>query len=386
MMKPLFTLVLALAACVQASPLLAQTPGRFLGKEEIVVYGLGLKVEPAVQTVPKGFATIVSTFLQGSQDPGALPPFAPDAEVRATLRGPSFAQAIDLVARPNSPFQIPLLTVAGSHTLENIRLVSGGEVVLYGSPEVARIEVIDKLLVTTVTARPLTADEIREKGIVFDRSNFQAYNFTAAFAIDDGSKIDIGFPVVLPTIAKPQDVNPSVATLAGIDVPLLKSIQTIIPDTLQIQSRIPNLSVVGFSLTLDEQASSQDFYVPPIPGVIVIPGDIGFLNQFFSVMLMVANVAPTGSNLVVTELTANIVLPPGQDNVVGSNDDPLAMARRAAGETPRIVAVTQPGATGLDEALGLVDALDEAAQRRDIGHQVPVAGRNTAWSTRPSPS
>ena len=56
----------------------------------------------------------------------------------------------------------------------------------------------------------------------------------------------------------------------------------------------------------------QNFFVPPIPGVVVIPGDIGFLNQFFSVMLMVGNVAPAGSNLVVTDLKAEIVLPAGR--------------------------------------------------------------------------
>ena len=61
--------------------------------------------------------------------------------------------------------------------LENIRLISNGEVLFYGTPESVTIEVIDQLLVTEVTARPLTADEIREKGIVFDQSNFQAYNW-----------------------------------------------------------------------------------------------------------------------------------------------------------------------------------------------------------------
>src|SRR6185503_12074658 len=60
----------------------------------------------------------------------------------------------------------------------------------------------------------------------------------------------------------------------------------------------------------------KNLIVPPIPGVIVIPGDIGFLNQFFSVMLMVGNVAPGGSNLVVTNLKADIVLPLGADDVL----------------------------------------------------------------------
>ncbi len=341
-------LVLASAALVMAgvSSAQAQSQARFLGREEITLYGIGLKVEPAQQTVPKDFATIVSTFLQTPQLPANLPPFAPDAEVRATLRGPSFAEPRELAVRPNSPFNIPILTIPGTHTLENIRLVSNGEILLYGSPQSVKIDVIEKLLVTTVTARALTADEIREKGIVFDRSNYQAYNFTAAFAIDDGSKIDITFPVVLPTILPPANVDVSTAALSLIDPPMLRDLGTIIPDMLQIQSRIPNLSVTGFTLKLDAPSASQDFYVPPIPGVIVIPGDIGFLNQFFSVLLMVANVAPTGSNLVVSELSASIVLPPGPDNVVGSNDDPLQMARTAAGESPRVVPVRQAGPDG----------------------------------------
>ncbi|MBS1818371.1 MAG: carboxypeptidase regulatory-like domain-containing protein [Acidobacteria bacterium] len=338
--------LMAVLASALLTPAAASAQGRVLGREEILLYGIGLKVDPATQTVPKNFATIVSTYLQAPTLPPETPAFAPDAEVRATLRGPSFPAPIELVAKPNSPFNIPVLTVPGTHTLENIRLVSNGDVLLYGSPETARIDVIEKLLVTTVTTRALTADEIREKGIVYDRSNFQAYNFTAAFAVDNSSNINISFPVLLPTIPQVGDVNPNAADLKTIDAPQLQSLKTLVPDTLQIQARIPNLSVVGFTLTLDQKTGSQDFYVPPIPGVIVIPGDIGFLNQYFSVMLMVANVAPTGSNLVVSELTASIVLPPGKDNVVGSDDDPLAMATRASGAFPRVVAVTQPGPDG----------------------------------------
>ena len=123
--------------------------------------------------------------MQAPQLPGDLPPFAPDAEVMATLRGPSFPTPIELHVKPNTPFNIPPLTVAGTHTLDNIRLVSNGEVVLRGTPESTRHRRHRPLLITQVTARPLTADEIREKGIVFDKSSFQAYNFAAAFAIED---------------------------------------------------------------------------------------------------------------------------------------------------------------------------------------------------------
>ena len=198
----------------------------------------------------------------------------------------------------------------------------------------------------------MTAAEIREKGLVFDKSSFQAYNFAAAFAIED-RKVPINFTVVLPTLQGAQDVSSTEVRLPGIgSQPGLPSLQTIIPDTLKrLQTQIPNLNVVGFTLKVPE-VNGQNFFVPPIPGVVVIPGDIGFLNQFFSVMLMVGNVAPAGSDLVVTDLKAEIVLPAGTDTVAGSSDDPLRMGRTDRGEVPRIQSVVQPGPDG---TLGTAD-------------------------------
>src|SRR5688500_4228372 len=95
-MRPgrLTTAVLAAVLTVTAAvSLSAQRPGRFLAKEDIILLGLGLRVEPARQTVPKDIATIVRTFLQSSSQPGGeAPPFAPGAVIKGTLGGPSFAQ------------------------------------------------------------------------------------------------------------------------------------------------------------------------------------------------------------------------------------------------------------------------------------------------------
>lgn len=364
---------LAMAMLGAAAPAAAQAqPERFLGKEDILLYGLGLRVEPETQTVPKDIATIVSTYLQAPTMPnGELPPFAADAEVRAVMRGPSFPAPVELRVRPNTPFNVPPLTVPGTHTIENIRLVSNGEVLLYGSPESVKIEVIEKLLVTQITARALTADEIREKGIVFDRANFQAYNFTAAFAVTPGQEIRVNIPVLLPNVEAAQVPGAGNAVVPVIDGPSIRSLQTIIPDTLKLQTQIPNLQVVGFQLKVPT-IQGQNFYVPPIPGVIVIPGDIGFLNQYFSVMLMVSNVAPDGSNLVVTDLNARIVLPPGNDNVVGTNDDPLDMAQIATGTAPGVNAVTQPGADG---RLGTADDITALAPGQTGSAEFLVEGR-----------
>ncbi len=354
------------------APLQAQRSGRFLAREDIVLLGLGLTVTPAHQTVPKDIATIVSTFLGAANQPGSLPPFGPDAVIKGTLRGPSLPAPLELSISPGSTalFNIPPLSVPGIHTLDNIRLESGGQTLLFGSPETVTIEVIEKLLVTQVTSRPLTAAEIRDKGIVFDKSSFQAYNFTAAFAIQD-HPIVIDFPVVLPSLQAPGDVAANAATVPRVDPPGLRSLKTIVPDTLRIQTQVPNLSVIGFSLTLDLPVGQQLLSFA-IPGVVIVPGNIGFLNQFFSVMLMVGNVAPAGSNLVVTDLKADIILPRGQDGVVGSPDDPLRMARNESGESPRTRAIVQLGPDG---KLGTADDIASLAPGDSGNAEYLVEGR-----------
>jgi len=61
-----------------------------------------------------------------------------------------------------------------------------------------------------------------------------------------------------------------------------------------------------------------------IPGVLVIPGDVGYLKQFFSAQLFVANGAPVGSGLVVRDVTGKINLPLGPDGVRGRDPDNCA--------------------------------------------------------------
>ncbi|MEQ1872012.1 MAG: hypothetical protein ABL961_18505, partial [Vicinamibacterales bacterium] len=363
-------LIVALFGAMTAEVRL-QAQDRFLAKEDIVLLGLGLRVEPERQVVPKDIATIVSTFLNAATPPaGQLLPFAPDAVVKGTLRGPGVGNGLGLTATPNSPFNIPPLSVPGIYTLEEIRLESGGQILMRGTPESVTIEVIEKLLVTQVTARALSAQEIRDKGIVFDKSNFQAYNFTAAFAIQD-TPVQISFPVVLPALQGAQDISVAQVGLGGLNLPSLPELKTIIPDTLRLQTQIPNLKVIGFALKVPALAG-QTLVVPPIPGVVVIPGDIGFLDQYFSVMLLVGNVAPLGSNLIVTDLRGEILLPPGNDTVVGSADDPLRMAQTTHGTSPRIQLVVQPGPDGV---LGTPDDVGSVGPGESGSAEYLVEGR-----------
>ena len=100
---------------------------RWLAEEQILLYGLGLRAEPEHQTVPKDIATVVSTYLQAPDTiPQGVLPIPADAQVYATLRGPSLPGPVELVTRVNAHFEISPLQRAGIHTLENIRIVREG--------------------------------------------------------------------------------------------------------------------------------------------------------------------------------------------------------------------------------------------------------------------
>ncbi len=104
MRRLLLSLVLLLTAIVPSAAQVAETD--VLGRDDIRLLGVGLRVTPARQVVPKDIATIVSTYLQAPTLPDSpLPPFAADAIVRGTLRGPGFAKPIEITARPNTPVQ-----------------------------------------------------------------------------------------------------------------------------------------------------------------------------------------------------------------------------------------------------------------------------------------
>ena len=97
---------------------------------------------------------------------------------------------------------------------------------------------------------------------------------------------------------------------------------------------IPNFSLSGFQLHPPPEIEEQEgLELPPINGVIVIPGNIGFLNQFFSVILQATNIAPEGSDLVLRQ--AKAVMDRGElvsdDIVLGLLEERLAADDAAGG-------------------------------------------------------
>jgi hypothetical protein len=126
----------------------------------------------------------------------ALAPSLPEPlTVHRELHGPAFLTPLTLSVPAGQALTIPTLPIKGRYTLENIRLVGGGgisndqfpmanggarnaqcpptndqcgngEVLLGASPTTVVIEAIGDVLITSVQPRPLSLQEIRERGIV----------------------------------------------------------------------------------------------------------------------------------------------------------------------------------------------------------------------------
>lgn len=386
--------LLSVAAGAGAPTVSAQSgQSPVLARDRILITGGGLQISPEYQAVPRNTATIVDTHIaqpgtdstnggttgtNGSNgDALALPA---DALVFAELRGPAFGTPVTLTTRPGEPFAIQPLALSGLYYLENIRLVSGGQTLLVGNPDTATLEVIDRVLNSQVTSRALSAQEILDRGIVVDQTNFQVVNFTAAFGLQD-RRVPIDFPMIVPT--RRGDTLPPAAP--AIALPTLQPGATPIPTVrlpeLQEAFQTTNVSVSGLLLQIDDSdVDARGFDIPPIPGVIIIPGNIAYLNQFFSVLLMVSNVAPGNSQLVVRDVTAEIVLPAGNDTVAGSGDDPLRMALLGNPPVPqsRTQLVRQPGPDG---KIGTPDDILTLAPQQSGEGEYLVEGRREGTHT-----
>lgn len=284
-----------------------------VGQDRITIVGVRLEAGPESQTVPRGTPTVVTTRLvapgSGSESlAGALPA---DTIVRAELFGPGLASPKEITTRPNEPLQIPALTQSGDYTLANIRLEGGGATIMDATPPAVAIKVIDRVIATQVSSRPMSLDEIEKAGIVINEKNFTVYEFTVGILTESKVK-EFKLPVVVG-----QKPGEKLRGWGG-------------DRQFNLGPSLPSLAISGFGLKVPD-IDDEELKDISIPGVIIIPGNVAFLNQFFEVLLLLSNVSPAGSNLVVTDLTAKILLPPGNDYVPGTSDDPLRLAETKEG-------------------------------------------------------
>jgi len=340
------TIVLSAVACLtlgSAPSTRTDRLARRIGSMKLVFSGVTATVDPLEPVVPKNVPDGVRIVVTA----GGNPLSAADAEdflggpfeIEGELSGSGLPGAKTLRSETSSLLlPIPALNVSGDYTLSNIRLVVDSKPVLDVTPQQVPLRVIEQVLITSVKTRPLTLDELKKRGVVFDGDDVIGLEFTLAMTLES-KPVNISFPVAFDRqgVAVPQPLKPPARparTGVGIDLP---SFPTIVPLMLEAGDgvELPEIELPG-----GERVEIR------IPSVLVIPGDVGFLKQFFSAQLFVANGTPGGSGLVVRDVSATIQLPPGPDSVPRTADDPLALPELTTGIQEETLPVTGVGPDG----------------------------------------
>ena len=134
---------------------------------DFTIVGVSLQVGPAYQAVPKGIASQVTTgFVNGDKplSDAILAMLPKDFKVVGELTGPTYQTPVILTTTPEKPFDLPTFTIVGKYALANIRLEdNSGKALFAASPQAVVIESISDPIVTSVSTRPLTLAELRDR-------------------------------------------------------------------------------------------------------------------------------------------------------------------------------------------------------------------------------
>lgn len=336
-----------------------------LGQGTLSIAGARLTVSPESQTVPFNTPTIVETELAGFGAGGAVPP--PGLRVLADFTGPEIDGVLPLETIPGEPFRIPRLVLKGEYRLDNIRLLEEDRFLSYAAPRSAGI-LVTQVLVTRISSRPMTLDEIQSRGIALDSDSFRAFNFTFGFAVD-GEIVDYNVPVVYNPVGPGDPLrlvadSPRIGGSRGTTVEKFRPPQ-LAPFVLELEGSggrdggpIPSGGCSNpLGCTIEETVS--------LPGVILFPTDVSLLRQFFSVVLFAKNDAPGGDPLIIRDLTAKVILPPGlrqaetepptplgvpipvrspgPDGELGTGDDVTFLVAQAEGQAEVVTEGVQEG-------------------------------------------
>ncbi|MHB8217454.1 MAG: carboxypeptidase regulatory-like domain-containing protein [Candidatus Sulfotelmatobacter sp.] len=335
--------LLAAVLLAAALPAWTQTSAVKIGQLDLTVGGLSAAVTPAQPVIPKNISSGVqiNVTLNGQiLTPAAVAQYLGGSfQIQGEYSGPGLSQTVDV---PQSPavnslvLDLPAVNQAGNYTLSNLRFMVNGVDVFEPSPNSVIVNVIDQVLVTSVQTQALTLAQIQSMGVVLNSSDYTGFQFTIGLQLSS-QVVNFSFPVVFDSqgVPVPQPLMPpAVPTPLGVSVPA-----TIVPVLLGPSGNGGG----GGSIPLPGGGGTVK-----IPSVLVIPGNVGYLKQFFSAQLYVTNDTPGEANLVVDHISGTINLPPGPDGVVGTADDPLGLPTLVSGPETTTMPIVLNGASTLN--------------------------------------
>jgi hypothetical protein len=312
-----------------------------LGNGQYRLVGAAFDIQPARQIIPVGVPATIQTVFSGPVA-GLI---TSGARVAADLSGPGLTAPVTLSTVPGGALVVPALSVQGEYHLSDIRLTQGGRTVAQAAHPAATVVVTD-ILVTQITSRALTSQDLASRGITVNDSSFKAFSFAFGLVIQ-GKTIRIELPTCIQSGSTFLPIGPPNVQIDEKDERFTPP--TVLPVQLQVDT-LPSGGAPDAEL-IDEGSVTP----PPVFGILVFPGNIRFLNQFFSVILLVQNGSATGSGLSLSNVTTTITLPSlalrlsqttpsvpsgqqvpvrneGPDGVLGTGDDISVLVAQQTGQ------------------------------------------------------
>ena len=226
-----------------------------------------------------------------------------------------------------SGLPVPGLGQAGDFQISGLRITSGGSTLLDAPGKTVSLRCLGEVLISSVTSTPMTLDEIRAAGVQLGQGDFNATRFTLALSFGS-NKVNLKVPVAIPVyngLDSPFS-DPQIGRLE------LEGDPDMAPD---LQVALADLTPPGdFTLSRPEIAHLATH---AFKSLVVIPGSIGYLHQFFKVNLIVLNALPKGqadyAGYRVGKLLGTLAIPPAESTSLTARSDLTQSLRGDSGDS-----------------------------------------------------
>ena len=193
--------------------------------------GLELRLPAEPMNLPRNapFFVPVTLGLQGASVGQAPNPYPADAMLQGTLTGPGLAAPVSLSGTLASGLSVPGLPEAGDYTVSGVQLIHDSRVLLKAQQEAFSIHCLGDVLVTSVSASPMTLDEIKQAGIQLEPGDYTGRRFEMTLSVG-GKQVSLDIPIAIPVYNGLEDPRGSVGP-AGLKI---GNIQGAIPNGLSV--------------------------------------------------------------------------------------------------------------------------------------------------------